>query len=656
MSIPENPQEESQNEKETEVTQDVSESHTFEEETTALIEESEAIALPSEDEIEAIIAEDVEVAETVKEEEGKLEENVVVEEPRVIPKKDYEGMTKEDLLQEFKTLLREEKVQDIKEHVESIKIAINAQFDAEENAAKEAFLGEGGNIIDFRHFSPVKKAFNELYYEYRNKRSKYYQSIRRDQQANLQEREAIIEELKNLRDQLGGEDSFNTTYNKFKSIQERWHNAGNIPRDRYNLIWNTYYHHVDNFYEYLHLNREFRDKHFEENLNKKLQIIVRAEELVQENDVNRAFKELQLLHRMWKDEIGPVAREYSDQIWETFSQITKKIHDARQEFFKHKEKGFEKNYELKEAVVAKIKVLNEEEVNAHSGWQQKIKQLEALREEFFKIGRVPNAVNEEIWNAFKAEVRQFNHNKNSFYKSQKKDQYDNLNKKLELVRIAEENKESDDFGVVTPLMKKIQDDWKKIGHVPRKDSDKIWKQFKGACNFYFDRISASKNKASAEEEASYLKKEELLKLVGELKLEGDPAESLNLIKTHIGQWKEIGRVPHSKREIEQRFNKSLDGLFKQLDLSRKESEMIKYENKIAAISERDDQAIDKERFFIRKKIDEIKSEINQLENNLGFFQYVSDENPMVKEVHKNINKQKESLELWKAKLKKLKSL
>ncbi len=656
MSISENPQEESINEKETERAPEVSESKTFEEETTALIEESDAVSLPSEDEIEEMISKDVETNELSEDEKVDSEESEVEDIPKVIPKKGYDSMTEEDLLQEFKTLLRAEKVQDIKEHVEGIKTSINTQFDAEENAAKETFLKEGGNIIDFRHFSPVKKAFNELYYEYRNKRSRYYQSIRRDQQENLKEREAIIEDLKGLRDQLGGEDSFNTTYNKFKSIQERWHNAGNIPRDRYNLIWNTYYHHVDNFYEYLHLNREFRDKHFQENLNKKLQLIARAEELAQENDVNRAFKELQLLHRMWKDEIGPVAREYSDEIWDTFSQITKKIHDARQEFFKEKEKGFEKNYELKVEVVDKIKSINEEAITSHNGWQQKIKQLETFREEFFKIGRVPNAVNEEIWNAFKTAVRQFNHNKNDFYKSQKKEQYDNLNKKQELVKIAEENKESDDFEVVTPLMKKIQDDWKKIGHVPRKDSDKIWKQFKGACNFYFDRINASKNKASEAEEASYLKKEELLQTIGTLQLEGEPAEGLKTIKAHIAQWKELGRVPHSKREIEQRFNKVLDGLFKQLDLSRKEVEMIKYENKIAAISQRDDHALGKERFFITKKIDEIKSEINQLENNLGFFQYVSDDNPMVKEVHKNINKQKESLELWKAKLKKIKSL
>jgi len=657
MSISENPQEESVNEKLTEETQEVSESKTFEEETKELIEASESVSLPSENEIEEVFSEVDEINENSEDEMVDSEESRTEDIPKIIPKKEYDSMSEEDLLQEFKTLLRGEKVQDIKEHVEEIKISINTLFDAEENAAKETFLSEGGNIIDFRHFSTVKKSFNELYYEYRNKRSRYYQSIRRDQQENLKEREAIIEELKELRDQLGGEDSFNTTYNKFKSIQERWHNAGNIPRDRYNLIWNTYYHHVDNFYEYLHLNREFRDKHFKQNLNKKLQLIARAEELAQEKDVNRAFKELQLLHRMWKDEIGPVAREYSDEIWETFSQITKKIHDSRQEFFKEKEKGFEKNYELKAEVVEKIKLINEEAITSHNGWQQKIKQLEALREEFFKIGRVPNAVNEEIWSAFKATVRQFNHNKNEFYKSQKKEQYENLNKKLELVKIAEENKESDDFEVVTPLMKKIQDDWKKIGHVPRKDSDKIWKQFKGACNFYFDRLNDSKNKASKEEEVSYAKKEALLQTVSALQLgKEEPSEGLKTIKTHIAQWKELGRVPRTKREIEQRFNKVLDGLFKQLDLSRKEAEMIKYENKIAAISERDDQALGRERFFITKKIDEIKSEINQLENNLGFFQYVSDDNPMVKEVHKNINKQKESLELWKAKLRKLKSL
>jgi len=548
-------------------------------------------------------------------------------------------------------------VQLIKDHVDGIKNAIDAKFNEEQEAAKAVFIEEGGNLIDFRHFSPLKKDFNETYYAYRHKRASYYQNKQKDQKANLAYRQELIEEVKKLREELGGVESIQSTFNKFKDIQERWHNAGDIPRDRYNLVWNNYYHHIDNFYELLHLNREFRDKHFQDNLAKKLQLIERAEELALEPKVSKAFKELQLLHRMWKEEIGPVSKEYSDEIWDKFSAATKKIHDARDAQQKEIEASWVQNLEVKRAIIEKLEVIKSKDVVSHQDVQTKVKEVETLREAFFKSGRVPTDVNEEVWSTFKNVVREFNHKKNAFYKSQKKEQFENLNKKLELIKIAEDNKDNEDFSTTIDLMKKIQSDWKKIGHVPRKDSDKIWKQFKNACNHFFDRLHDSKKKANAGEEEAYVKKEALLKTVKELKLEGNHQENLALIKEHISNWKTIGRVPYSKRKIDDLFNKELDTLFGQLDIDKKESEMIRYENRMQSmVGENDTSALEKERFFITKRIQEVKAEINQLENNLGFFQHVADDNPLVKEVHNNINKHKESLAVWTSKLRKVKQM
>ena len=593
--------------------------------------------------------------EVVTEEETSREEVVVV--PREIPKKDYPSLSKEELLEEFKTLLANEKVQSIKDHVDGIKNAIDAKFNEEQEVAKAAFIEEGGNVIDFRHFSPLKKEFNETYFAYRHKRSGYYQNKQKDQKANLNERQQLIEEVKQLREELGGTESIQSTFNKFKDIQERWHNAGDIPRDRYNLVWNNYYHHIDNFYELLHLNREFRDKHFQENLARKLQLIERAEELALEPKVNKAFKELQLLHRMWKEEIGPVAKEYSDEIWDKFSAATKKIHDARDAQQREVEASWGKNLEVKREIIEKLEAIKSKDVVSHQDVQSKVKEVEVLREAFFKSGRVADDVNEEVWTSFKSVVKEFNHKKNAFYKSQKKEQFENLNKKLELIKTAEEHKESDDFPATIELMKKIQADWKKIGHVPRKDSDKIWKQFKNACNHFFDRLHQSKKQANAGEEEAYVKKQELLGAVKGLKLEGDHQENLTLIKEHIATWKSIGRVPYAKRKIDELFNKELDNLFGQLDIDKKESEMIRYENRMQSMAgDNDANALEKERFFITKKVQEIKAEINQLENNLGFFQHVPDDNPLVKEVHKNINNHKEALAVWVAKLRKIKQV
>jgi len=360
---------------------------------------------------------------------------------------------------------------------------------------------------------------------------------------------------------------------------------------------------------------------------------------------------------MWKEDLGPVGKEYREPIWEKFSALTKQIHENRQNHFKELDKVYEVNLENKREIIKKITQVSAEHPKNHSGWQQKIKEIEALREDFFKAGKVPSNVNEQTWSEFKTAVRDFNRNKNGFYKGLKKEQFDNLNKKMELIQIAEDNKDSDDLSVTTPLMKKIQSDWKKIGHVPRKDSDRIWKRFKAACNSYFDRLHAERNETNKEEEASLEKKQAHIETLKELKFSGEPTEDLKAIKENIAVWKTLGRVPFRKKNIESEYNKVLDGLFQQLNMSRKETELIKYENKLSALSNHtDDRALRNEQSFIRKKIDEVNGEIRQLENNLQFFKNAKDDNPMVLDVRKNIQKHRETLEVWKAKLIKIKQL
>ncbi|GHC54306.1 DUF349 domain-containing protein [Ulvibacter litoralis] len=567
--------------------------------------------------------------------------------------KDYHTLTPKQLITELETLLKTKSIQELKHDVEEIRTEFNAKFQDELEHKKEEFLAEGGNIIDFHYSTPDKKTFNSLYFDYKEKRNSHYKNLKMDLQANLDKRNELIEELKGL---LNAEENINTTYKHFKEIQEKWHVAGAIPRDKYNIVWNTYHHHVENFYDFLHLNREFRDLDFKHNLEQKLKLIVRANELAQEADVNKAFRELQMLHKMWKEDIGPVAKEYRDDVWDKFSEATKVIHDKRFELLKEEEASYDKNYEAKKELIAKIKEVVSTTKPSHQGWQNAIKKVQELRDAYFETGKVPRAKNKEIWNEFKEATRLFNHEKNSFYKNQKKEQYTNLEKKRELIKIAEENKDSDDFETVTPLMKKIQNDWRKIGHVPRKDSDKIWKKFKASCNHYFDRINAQKNEANKEEMANYDTKKAFLENLSSFELTGDHKTDITNIKGKISEWKELGRVPYNKKSIEQDFNKALDGLFGKLDLGKKESELIKFENKLnSMVSQEDDRKLQNEQFFISKKIEESKNEIRQLENNLGFFQNVDSNNPLVKDVHTNIARHKEQLEVWKAKLSKIRA-
>jgi hypothetical protein len=564
------------------------------------------------------------------------------------PGVDYDQLGQEELIGEMEKLIASGNIAQIKERVELIRKRFNDLFQQEMEIQQEAFLAEGGNPIDFRYTAPLKKKFNSLYFDYKEKRAAHFKSIKQNLQANLERRLELIEAIKSL---LTAEENIGTTYKQFKEIQDEWHSAGPIPRDNYDRVWKTYRHHVENFYDFLHLNREFRDLDFKHNLEDKLRIIQRAEELVEAEDAHKAFRELQQLHKVWKEEIGPVAKEHRETLWNSFSELTKKIRDRRDALIAEQEAHLEANVGRKMAIIDEINSIRAATKPSHSAWRKSIDKVQQLRDTFFEIGSVPRAKNKEIWEAFKASTREFNREKNNFYKSQKKDQLANLEKKRELVRIAEEHKDSDDFETVTPLMKKIQNDWKAIGHVPRKDSDTVWKAFKAACNHYFDRVHNKKNAVSEEEMAHLEAKQALLDEVAGLKIKGEREADLEMLKEKIEAWKAIGRVPVKKRKIEQQFNKALDKHFSAMDLTEKEAEMFRFEHKLnAMLSAEDEEKIRNEAFFLRKKVDEVKAEIRQLENNLGFFQHVPDDNPLVKEVHQKIAKQRQELEVWKTKL------
>lgn len=570
-----------------------------------------------------------------------------------IPLLDYHAMNMEKLVEELDKLVSKQRVQAIKTHVEQIKSEFDLKYQDLYEQKRDDFVEDGGHETDFSYTSPTKKKFNEVYSTYREKRNQYYKNLEERLHSNLEIRQQIIEELKGL---INVEENINDTYKHFKNLQERWRNAGPIPRVQYNDIWRTYHHHVERFYDFLDLNRELRDLDFKKNLEEKLKIIEQAEALAEIPDANKAFRELQLLHKVWKEDLGPVDREHREEIWNRFSAATKSIHQKRQDYFKNQDEIHEANLVAKNQIIEKIKGVTEKPANNHGGWQKQIKQIEALREEFFNAGRVPYKDNEKTWSAFKDAVRQFNRNKNGFYKNLKKEQHTNLEKKMELVKIAQEHKDSEDYDQTTPLMKKIQADWKKIGHIPRKYSDKVWNEFKAACNYYFDRLHERKNEHQKDELEAYDKKKDFMDSLKAYQLSGDKEKDLEQIKSFISEWKSLGRVPQNKKSIEGKFNKVLDALFKKLDLGKKKSELIKYGNKVDQLANSENEnLIQNERIFIRRKIDEVKSEIRQLENNLQFIN-ANDNNPIVMEVRKNIDKQREDLELWKAKLGKLKTI
>ncbi|MDF4222986.1 DUF349 domain-containing protein [Maribacter sp. M208] len=614
------------------------------EESTTLQTETSSVATDS--------AEEPNVMNEIDDSNAEDAEDTDTEKRHEIPMPDYHEMSMENLVGELQRLVKNEKIQAIRKHVDTIKDEFNQKFEHFLEEKKEEFIANGGNEIDFRYNSVDKQQFNEVYSEYRDKRNQYYKSLEKSHKENLAYRLDLIEQLKAL---VNVEEDINTTYNNFKDIQAKWRHAGPIPRADYNNVWKTYHHHIEIFYDFLNINRDLRDLDFKHNLEEKSKIVARAEELSKEPDLNRAFRELQVLHKIWKEDLGPVGKEHREEIWNRFSAATKTIHERRQDYFKNLDKIKEENLDRKNAIIAEITALSEHISSNHGTLQKQIKKLEELRESFFKVGQVPQKQNSKTWNSFKTAVRAFNQNKNAFYKNLKKEQQENLDKKRALLDIAVSLKDSEDFDATTSEMKRIQGQWKKIGHVPRKYSDQLWKDFKTACNHYFDRLNALKSDAFKEEEANFKLKDEFIDRLKSFELSGDKAKDLEAIKKFSEEWKTYGRVPFKKKNINQKFDKIIDTLYQKCGVSKQESELLKYGNKIQQLSDTDNQerAIQNERTFIRKKIDESKDEIRQLENNLQFFSNASESNPLVQDVIKRVNQHKESLAAWKAKLKKL---
>jgi hypothetical protein len=595
------------------------------------------------------------VINAIEEVNAEESEDETLKDRHEIPMLDYDTLSMEQLVDELGELVLVEKLMSVKDHVEELKKSFLSKYHHLIDEKKEEFQTENPETTeDFHYHFPLKVKFDQLYSQYRDKKNNHFQSLQNNLKANLENRLAIVEELKNL---IHSQDNIPVTLKKFNDIRDRWKVAGPIPKDKYNHVWNNYHFHLENFYDVLHLDREIRDLDFKHNLVQKLKIIDRVEELVKEEDINKAFRELQDLHRIWKEDIGPVSRDKREEIWNRFSELTKQMHDKREELFEKLREVETANLEKKKEIIAQIEVLAQEKVNSHTAWLGQIEKVEALRNQFFGAGKVPPEVTDQTWTEFKNAVRSFNVLKNSFYKDIKKDQNDNLSKKQALVAKAIELKDSTDFAATTPLFKQIQEEWKTIGHVPRKFSDKLWREFRGACNEYFEKLKELKSEANAEEIEAFEKKKSYLETIKSFELIGEHKADLDAIKAHIETWKSFGKVPFARRHIEGKFNKILDALFEKLSSSKKDNEMVRYANRLDNLSGAENsRKLDNEKVFIIRKIEEVQSSLFQLENNIQFFGRAKADNPMVKEVMRNIEKQKEELATWKEKLKQLKSI
>lgn len=572
-------------------------------------------------------------------------------EKEVVAKVNYNSLDMETLVKELESLVKDEQIQSIKSAVEAIRKSFDGKFSTLLAEKKAAFLSEGGDSIDFYFSSPLKVKFNEIMAAYRKKRNAYYSELDSQLKENLEKRFEVIEKLKAL---IENADS-KTMHKEFKELDAVWKAIGPVPRTKYNNTWRNYHHHVERFYDLLHINNDLRELDFKHNLEEKLKIVEKAEALGKLEDVSFAFKELQKLHKLWKEDIGPVSREFREEIWQKFSAATKVIHDKRTDFNEGQKLKFAENLELKRAVISELEKFDTSHCKTHSDWQKAIKEFEAKREGYFKIGKVSGSKRQVVWEELKTVTKKFNHDKNRFYKELNSEQQTNLKKKQALVALAVSLKDSDDIASTTPQMKKIQADWKLIGHVPRKYSDKIWKEFKDACNYYFDRIHKIQDEGSQEEMEALATKKEFLSQINEVL--GNPDISVEEVEAYIKTWNNIGRVPRNEKGIENDFNKAIEQLFKQLSIEGDDLKILKYKMTMNSYaSTNNTRKLDSEMLFVRKKIDEYTKDIQQLENNISFIANAKEDNPLVINVRNSIKEKSEELSVWKQKHTFLKSL
>ncbi|MCT4663918.1 MAG: DUF349 domain-containing protein [Flavobacteriales bacterium] len=517
--------------------------------------------------------------------------------------------------------------------------------------AFEKFVEDGGKPEEFRFQDLDYLSYRDLYKNYKKQRETERAAFEKNLQDNLAKKEALIEELKTIVD--SGE---NIAYDTFKRINEDWKAAGWVPQEKSEYIFNTFHHHANRFFDLMSVNKDLRDIEFKRNLEIKTALCEKAEALLGKEDIISAINELQTLHQEWKQNNGPLARESREDIWNRFSEATNKLHDKRTAYYEQQKEQFDLNFQKKLAIVEKVKNMDYDAISSHQKWQDAIKVLNSFREEYKTTGRVTQAQNDEAWGLFKEAVQEFNRKKNNYYKDFKQKQKEALDIKYDLLKKAEEIKDSQDWRATSEKLKSLQVQWKKTPRPLLKEADDVWGKFRAACNHFFNNMTAHYDALKGDMVENLKNKETIL---GELEnfslnTENPSQENFTLLKDFNKRWKDAGMVSREDhKRVEGVFRSKMDTLFSQLRMEESEKRDMMFKMKIDAWIQEDDQrAISKERQFIRKKIDGLNNDINNFERNMEWFSGKSSEK-MKNDIQKKIDKARGQIKQYRQNLKML---
>ena len=506
---------------------------------------------------------------------------------------------------------------------------------------------------DTEKIKKERSLFFQTLKNYSFKKKKYFKELNSNQKANLEKRKDLIEKIKNL---IIVDQNPNKLYSDFKILKEEWHNTGQVPINERNNIWETYRHHVGKFYDFLHLNRDLRELDFKHNYEEKVKIIEKAEELDKLDDIIKASRDLNDLHRLWKNELGPVAREHSDDLWKRFQDASQKIHSKRQNFQKEIVSIQQENFKKKEIVISKMKVISGSKPSSHNEWQNSIKEFDKLKKEFQKIKNLKRNNNKKCWNDFRIVTKEFNTNKNNFYKNQKIELKKIIDIKKGLISEVENIINENKIAENTSRVKAIQDEWKKVGYLPRKISNSLWDEFRTITNKFYEILKSGAINLSKDEQKAFEKKSKFIDSIKFSKKKYTLDDVKDFIQNNLSEWNKLDNINlNSNNILNNNLNRKIISILRSLDLKNDEKDELIFDIEVE-LMKGNSKEINKKLQFLKRKISDLEDESNQFQNNLEFFSNSSTDNPLFKNVSSKIDSINSRIDFWKKRITKIEKI
>lgn len=531
-----------------------------------------------------------------------------------------------------------------KQELDALKQAFYKIHKANVAAARAQFIENGGEPEAFLPTPNVledefKAAMNVI----KQKRAELQAELDRQKEENLQKKQEILERIKAL---SATPEEANQAYKEFKELQNQWKELTLVPAEKANELWKTYQLYVEQYYDQLKLNNEFREYDFKKNLEIKTRLCETAEKLNEEADVISAFQQLQALHQEFK-ETGPVAKELREEIWARFKAASTAVNKRHQQYFEELKQKEEENLAHKTALCEKIEAIDLTAIKTATAWEAQTQQIIEMQKEWRTIGFAPQKMNVKIFERFRGACDRFFTEKAAFFKRLKEEQAQNLAKKTELCEKAEALKDSTDWKATADKLMQIQKEWKTIGAVPKKHSESLWQRFIGACDYFFEQKGKNTASQRGEEKENLQKKEQVIEKLKAL-LESDEEENKqDAVRELMREWNEIGFVPFKEKDkIYKAYHETVDQLFKALNMSAARRRLDNFKNNLKNDAKEGGQGLSRERERLVRAYENKRSEIKTYENNLGFLTCSSKKgSSLLNEMNKKMEKLKDELNL-----------